>query len=173
MKIITTPDPRLRQIAKPIVFWDKKLEKEIAEMITLLKAAKDPEGVGLAATQVGLDRRLFVISDKSITVFINPVILSSSKTMLSNKIEAKKRYLEGCLSVPELWGFVDRPYSITVSYQEPVTLNQITKTFTNFQSSYFQHELDHLDGILFTDRIIAQKGEILKETKNGLVPLKL
>ncbi len=173
MQILTTPHPFLRQIAKPVTSWNKKLEKEIAQMSSLLLKAKDPEGVGLAATQVGLDRRLFIINDKSLTVFINPIILSSSKIMLSDKIETNKRYLEGCLSVPTLWGFVDRPYSITVTYQEPITLNQITKSFTNFQSSYFQHELDHLDGILFTDRILAQKGEILKETNQGLVPIKL
>ena len=145
-------------------------------MFKLLHASKDPEGVGLAATQVGLDRRLFIIDNgHNKQVFINPVILSSSTQMLSEKYaNPKRRYLEGCLSVPRLWGFVDRPYSVTVEYQVPqfqisnLKFQIIRKTFSGTSSSYVQHEIDHLNGILFTDRILKQHGQIFKETPRGL-----
>jgi peptide deformylase len=175
MKILTTPNPFLRHIAKPITTYDKKLVSEISSLIQILKTAKDPEGVGLAATQVGLDRRLFIIDNgKNIEIFINPNITFASKETLIDKFKnPKKRFLEGCLSVPKLWGFVNRPRQITLEYQLPETLAKTTRNFTDKEAAYIQHELDHLNGILFTDRIIEQKGTIFKETKDGLVPIKL
>lgn len=173
MEILTTPNPLLRKVASPVTVWDKKAQREVNSMIKLLKSAKDPEGVGLAATQIGIDKRIFVIDfgDK-VEVFINPKIISTSKEMLSDKFpNPKKRYLEGCLSVPHLWGFVDRPLTVTFQYQLPTTLKTVSATFSGEESSYTQHELDHLNGILFTDRILEQGGTILRETKQGLEPV--
>lgn len=175
MEILTTPNPLLRRIAKEVTVWDKKLEREINTMIRLLQSAQDPEGVGLAATQIGIDKRIFVIDfgDK-VEVFINPEIIASSKNMLSDKYpNPKKRFLEGCLSVPRLWGFVDRPETVTIKYQLQKTLEFMTQTFSDEESSYTQHELDHLNGILFTDRILEQGGIILKETASGLEPISI
>lgn len=175
MKILITPDKFLRAVAKPVANYDKKLEKQIAEMITTLKSAKDPEGVGLAATQVGLDRRLFiVILNGKPEIFINPQIVFKSEAMLGDVHTKKKdRWLEGCLSIPGLWGFVDRPYSIEINYLTPEDGNLTPKTrkFEDVESAYIQHENDHLDGILFTDHILKQGGQIFKETSNGLIPI--
>jgi peptide deformylase len=106
MKVLTTPDPFLRKVAKPVSRLDKKILKEINEMITTLKAATDPEGVGLAATQVGLDRRVFIVMfNGKPEVFINPQITSHSQAMFSDTYKKKKdRWLEGCLSIPRIWG---------------------------------------------------------------------
>jgi peptide deformylase len=170
MKILLTPHPFLRHTAKPVISWDKKLAQQITDMTQLLISARDPEGVGLAATQVGLDQRLFLInSGKSINVYINPQIISqSSKTLLDKYKSPKKRFLEGCLSIPKIWGFVNRPYSITLEYQLPQGLTKTQQKFTDKQTATILHELDHLNGILFTDRILEQRGTIFRETPSGL-----
>jgi len=175
MNILTTPHPFLRHIAKPVLVWNKKIAAEITEMSDILTNARDPEGIGLAATQVGLDRRLFLINNgRSINIYLNPKIVSASPKMLSAKYKnPKKRFSEGCLSVPRLWGFVDRPYSIILEYQLPKTLTITHQNLSDKPAAYIQHELDHLNGILFTDRILEQKGIILKETAAGLEPVSI
>jgi len=175
VQILTTPHPFLKHVAKPLASWDKKTAKEVREMETILKKTTNPKGVGLAATQVGLDKRLFILLDeknKKTKVFINPQIVSANKKMLSSVYKKKKdRWLEGCLSIPRLWGFVDRHYSITLKYQEESTLKTVTKDFSAVEAAYIQHEIDHLDGILFTNRIRQQNGLILRETEDGLTPI--
>ncbi len=175
MKILTTPDKFLRHKAKPVVSYDKKLEKQIAGMVKTLKAATDPEGVGLAATQVGLDRRLFlVILNGKPEVFINPEITNQSKAMLSEVHPKKKaRWLEGCLSIPRIWGFVDRHYSVEVDYLTPENgeLVKRHRKFEDVESAYIQHENDHINGVLFTDHVLQQGGQLYKETPDGLTPI--
>ncbi|HBC45319.1 MAG: Peptide deformylase [Candidatus Collierbacteria bacterium GW2011_GWB1_45_35] len=175
MKILVTPHKFLRITAKPVLVYDKKLEKQISEIITTLKSAKDPEGVGLAATQVGINRRLFIVtlSDKP-EIFINPEIVSQSEAMLAQIHPKKKdRWLEGCLSIPGLWGFVDRPYSIKIKYLTPEKGQLVTceREFLDTESAYIQHENDHLNGVLFTDLILKQGGQIFKDTPDGLIPI--
>lgn len=175
MKILVKSDPFLRIKAKPVLKLDKKLEKQISEMISTLKSARDPEGVGLAATQVGIDRRVFiVILNGKPEVFINPILSNFSEAMFSTvHTKQKDRWLEGCLSLPGIWGFVDRPYSVEVEYLTPEDGKLVTKQrkFEDAESAYVQHENDHINGILFTDHILKQGGTILKETKNGLTPI--
>ena len=177
MKILTTPDPFLRRTALPVEKLDKKLKAQILDMIKTLKSAKDPEGVGLAATQVGLNRRLFIITFNGIPeIFINPELKNFSKaTLFDVHTRSKERWLEGCLSVPRLWGLVNRPYSVEVDYLTPVgdKLEKRHRKFEDCDASYVQHENDHLDGILFTDRILEQDGEILMETPSGLTPIEM
>lgn len=153
-------------------------------MAEILKKTTDPKGVGLAATQVGLDKRLFILLDEKrnhVSIFVNPQIIYASKKTLAQVYKKKKdRWLEGCLSIPKIWGFVDRPYSITLKYQVPKKLDTgywlldtVTQDLSDMHAAYTQHEIDHLDGILFTDRIIEQKGRIFRETEDGLVPFSL
>ena len=175
MKIITSPNEILRQKAQEIKKYDKKLETLIKEMTKALKSAQDPEGVGLAAPQLGVSKRLFLLNlHNHIEVFINPRLVSQSEAMLSEVYKKKKdRWLEGCLSLPKIWGFVDRPYKSELKYQTPKDgeLISITRSFEGVESSYALHELDHLEGILFTDRILEQGGEIFYETEKGLTPI--
>jgi len=177
MKILVTPDPQLRKIAKPVTQLDKKLEQQILSMLETLNKAKDPEGVGLAAPQVGIDRRLFIVTlNGRPEIFINPQITYKSEAMFSDVHKKKKdRWLEGCLSVPRIWGFVNRHYSIKIEYVTPEDglLVPRERKLEDIESAYVQHEYDHLDGILFTDRILEQGGEMLQETPNGLVPIEI
>lgn len=175
MKILVSPDKFLRLVAKPVANYDKKLEQQIRDMITTLKSAKDPEGVGLAATQVGINRRLFIVTLNGVPeIFINPEIVSQSKAMLSEVHTKKKdRWLEGCLSLVGIWGFVDRPYSIKMKYLTPENGQLVPRErkFEDAESAYVQHENDHLDGILFTDHILKQGGQIYRDTPDGLTPI--
>ncbi len=175
MKILISPDPTLRKVAQDVKKYDKKLEQQIKEMTLALKSAQDPEGVGLAATQVGILKRFFLLNlHNQIECFINPELVEQSEAMLSDVYKKKKdRWLEGCLSLPMIWGFVDRPYTSVIKYLTPHNGKLIPKlrTFEGVESSYALHELDHLNGILFTDLILKQKGVIFRETPDGLVPI--
>jgi len=177
MKILTTPDPLLRRVALPVAKLDKKLTAQIADMLKTLKSAKDPEGVGLAAPQVSINRRFFIVTFHGVPeIFINPTLSNFSKaTLLDVHRKSKDRWLEGCLSVPRLWGFVNRPYAVEIDYLTPAdgNLEKRHRKLEDVDASYVQHENDHLNGILFTDRILEQGGEILKETPTGLIPIEM
>lgn len=182
--IVIVPNPILRQKAKEIFvdktnkFIDKKTRLIISDLKGTLRTQKNPRGVGLSAPQIGVSKRIFVLEiEKKITTIINPQILSVSKESLTSVLPKEKRFLEGCLSVPGYWGFVDRPYKIEVCFIDQ-TGEKIKKTFEGKESSYFLHEYDHLDGILFVDRILEQKGKIYqiekdKEGKEELVEIKI
>ena len=175
MKILLSPHPTLRRVAQEIKKYDKKLERLIADMADTLRAASDPEGVGLAAPQVGISKRLFLLNlHGQIEVVINPEIVEQSEATLSQIYKKKKsRWLEGCLSIPGLWGFVDRPYSIKIKYLTPEKGQLVTceREFLDTESAYIQHENDHLNGVLFTDLILKQGGQIFKDTPDGLIPI--
>ena len=159
--ILKYPNKILRQPAQIVTVFDTGLKKLADKLLTtVIPDPREPLGVGLAANQIGVLRRVFVMMmpDKKLTVIINPQILKSSKKMLSS-LPKDDQFLEGCLSFPGWYGFVDRPVKIKVSYQ---TLTGLTKTarLAAPYSVYFQHERDHLDGILFID-YINQSGEQL------------
>lgn len=176
MKVILTPHPTLRKKTPVITNWTNKLQQQAGEMVDILRHTSDPNGVGLAAPQVNLSQRFFILLlDGTPTIYINPTITKSSSKMLSDKYkEPEKRFLEGCLSIPKLWGFVDRPFTVTLKYQIPKKVDgqwqlvSHTQKYSDQYSSYVQHERDHLDGILFTDHILKQQGTIFKETPDGL-----
>ncbi len=177
IKVIHAPDEKLRVKTKPVKKITSALLQTLKEMIKLTQTFKDPEGVGLAATQIGLGERFFVArlhdSDKTppskpgqrgnrwknygqeFMAIINPQILTFSK--------ATRTYFEGCLSVPTVWGEVKRHTSIKVSYQD-ITGQNFTKTLKGIPAWIFQHEVDHLDGIIFTQRVLEQKGKFYKFT---------
>ena len=175
MKIYISPHPVLRQTAQEVKKYDKKLEQLINDMTLTLESARDPEGVGLAAPQVGVSKRLFLLKlHNQIECFINPEIVDQSDATLSQIYKAKKdRWLEGCLSIVGLWGFVDRPYSIKIKYLTPKKGQLVAREreFLDTESAYVQHENDHLNGVLFTDLILEQKGTIYRETPEGLTPV--
>lgn len=177
IKVIKAPDARLGIKTKPVKKITPGLIATLKEMVKLTKTFKDPEGVGLAANQIGLTERFFVarLHDSKQTppskpsqrenrwknygqkfgTIINPQILSYSN--------GTKTYFEGCLSVPDTWGEVKRHTSIKVSYQDEKG-NQITKTFKGIPAWIFQHEMDHLNGVLFSHRVLEQKGQFYKYT---------
>ena len=141
-----------------------------------LSAAKDPEGVGLAAPQVGKSLQLFITkpTPKShIQTFINPHIESKNEANVSStdtaapraKKQTNSTKLEGCLSLPSIWGTVKRNPSITLSYLDKKGKKH-AKTFKGLFAIIIQHEIDHLSGILFPKRVFEQNNKLFKSHRN-------
>lgn len=177
--IIATPNPVLVQKAKKVTKFDKKLHETLAQMKETLLATTDPVGVGLAAPQVGLAIRIFQMkpTDSSpVTSFINPERIDEAKEANildhknSAKVEKKKpkkgKLLEGCLSIPNIWGHVTRKNYVTISWQDEKG-GKHKKKFTGFQAVIVQHEMDHLEGVLFTKHVIEQGEKLYKSHKNN------
>jgi len=168
-KIITVPNQLLRQKSKPIVKVDKKTQKIIDDLLETVKGASDPEGMGLSAIQIGQPIRIFVAkTGRNFEVFINPKITFCSRKKLKGALPKDKLLFEGCLSVPKIYGFVNRPFEIQISW-ENISGRKKTKRFQDKLSVCLQHEFDHLEGIIFTDRLLKEKAKIyeLKKDKNG------
>ena len=141
-KILLDGDELLRKKSKPIMVFDDKLKELLTDMEETMKKN---DGAGLAAPQVGILKRCFVMLDKNHKPVwvINPEIVSESGV--------NKYLLEGCLSLPEICGEVERPNEVIVTYQD-INGKKQEKTFTAFQAKTFCHEYDHLDGILYKDK---------------------
>ena len=139
------PNELLRKVSKEVKDIDQKLSKIYDEMCILMNNEK---GIGLAAPQIGINERFFISKDFSndsdqTIIFINPEIIEADDI-----VESK----EGCLSIPGHYDYVKRNNRILVSYFDLSGKNE-KKEFSDIQSIVFQHELDHLDGILFPDRL--------------------
>jgi len=181
MKIVQVPHSVLLKKVKPVLKIDRKLETIVRNMINVLEKEKDPEGVGLAANQVGLSISLFIMKATKkapVTVCINPEILSLEKipAVKKEKSAAKKTgtraRLEGCLSIPRLWGYVQRSPKAHLRFTD-ISGKVHEKAFTGFEAVIVQHEMDHLEGMVFTQRVIEQKRKLYKEIDGELEPLKL
>lgn len=168
-EIVTTPHPILLRKADEVKKIDKKIHEIIKRMSATLDSTTDPKGIGLAATQVGIPYRMFLVkpSDQAkISAFINPVIehISDGKTV-GGKSRSKRSLLEGCLSIPTIWGKVKRKKEVVVSYQDEHGGHH-KQTFKGFMSIIIQHELDHLNGVLFTKHVLDQGEKLYKSRKN-------
>lgn len=169
LKIVTVPAKTLTTPSKPVRKINQKIKKLVREMIEFLaKGAKGkPLGVGLSACQVGQPLRFFIAySPKSqhYLTFINPKIIWRSKKMTSG-VPGRKNPLEGCLSVPGVWGKVRRHQAVKISYKN-IAGRKVTKKFSGFLAIVIQHESDHLNGILFVQRVLEQKGKLYKIEKD-------
>jgi len=165
MKIITIPHPTLRQKATAIDEVTPELTKFIDELEQTLRRARNPKGIALAAPQVDKLWRMFATQqDGEMRTLINPRIIERSSEQ-SFGPDKKKPYLEGCLSMPGLYGPVPRWQTIVVRYEQ-ITGNELvsqTETFDDFAARVVQHEIDHLDGILFTDYSLTYDLPIYQE----------
>lgn len=162
--VLTAPHPTLRQTALPIKKVDKKLLDNIQELLIALEGETDPPGVGMAFPQInksisGLAYRPEVKNNRSanfqVTILLNPVITSHSLDQSFGE-DPDEPDLEGCLSVPNLYGPVPRWNWVELKY-EIIKEGQLalqTQRFTDYHARIIQHELDHLNGILFTDHLI-------------------
>lgn len=168
MKIITIPHPTLRQKAKAVTTVDKKLKKFIAELEHTLDKTRNPKGVGLAATQVDDLHQVFATHfDKKLRSFINPIITSASKDLVLGP-QGKEPYLEGCLSIPSIYGPVYRHEWVELAFDtiENDELVTHTEKFEDFNARVIQHELDHLNGVLFIDYTIRLGLDLYQENKD-------
>ena len=140
-KVLTEGDETLRKKSKPVVDFDSRLHDLLDDMRdTMYKY----EGAGLAAVQIGILKRIFVIdTGNGLRECINPTLIKSEGI---NKVK-----VEGCLSVPGKCGLVERPDKVWVEYYDRNGQKQ-SKKFTGFEAKCFCHENDHLDGILYIDK---------------------
>jgi peptide deformylase len=168
--IVHIPNTVLTTPAKTVTRFDHKLQRLVKDMRATLNATKKPKGVGLAAPQIGESYRVFITKPtpkSDIRVFINPEIigLSNDNNDEGNLIE-KDRKLEGCLSIPNIWGHVTRAAAVTLRYQDiHGALHE--EVIDGFLATIIQHETDHTNGILFTQRVIEQHGTLYKTTTDA------
>ena len=173
MKSITrAPNPVLATPTQTVEKFDKKLEAFVMEMKNTLLATKRPKGVGLAANQIGEPYRIFITkptAKSDIRVFINPEIiamLDHPTTKDAEEDEKDNEKLEGCLSIPDIWGHVNRKPGVTIRYQD-LQGNPHEETIEGFLATIIQHETDHTNGILFTQRVMEQKNKLYKTAKDS------
>ena len=153
--ILTEPNKLLRQVSKPVEKVTKEEQKLMDDMLDTMYAAN---GIGLAAIQIGVPKRIIVIdiskdpNNKDPRYFVNPII--------KNKDTKKATYEEGCLSVPNQFAEIDRPSKCDVEYLD----YNGEKKFLNAEgllATCIQHEMDHLEGILFIDYLSKLKRSMI------------
>ena len=147
LPILKAPHPRLTEVSRPVTRFDEALAELARNMLETMYAAN---GIGLAAPQVDVRQRVVVMDlhrgdePPAPQVLVNPEVLEASADTATMS--------EGCLSVPEAYEEVERPARVTVRYQD---LDGATRTreCTGLEAVCWQHEIDHLDGVLFVDRL--------------------
>jgi peptide deformylase len=156
LPIVEVPDPRLKQISTPVETFDADLQRLIDDMFETMY---DAPGIGLAAIQVGVPIRLLVIDlqeegegIKNPRVFINPEFSEPSDEM--------NVYAEGCLSIPEQYADVERPATIRAQWQDREGRRH-DERIDGLLATCLQHEVDHLNGVVFTDRLSRMKRDML------------
>ncbi len=184
-EILEIPDPRLKTVSTPVTTFDGALKTLVDDMFETMY---DAPGIGLAAIQVGVAKRVLVIDlqepdpdaepvecghdhgdggtahshqpvKNDPRIFINPEILDPAENLVT--------YQEGCLSVPEIYGDVDRPATCRVRYQD---LDGVTheEHLDGLMATCIQHEMDHLEGILFIDHLSRLKKQMALKKLNKL-----
>ena len=153
--ILTEPNKILRQISKPVDQVGKEEQKLMDDMLDTMYAAP---GIGLAAIQIGVPKRIIVMDickeegKKEPRYFVNPII--------QNKDPIKATYEEGCLSVPDQFAEINRPRKCEVEYLDYYGKKQLLKA-DGLLATCIQHEMDHLDGILFIDYLSKLKRSMI------------
>ena len=153
--IITEPNPLLRRVSKPVDQVGKEEKKLMDDMLETMYAAN---GIGLAAIQIGIPKRIIVMdiskdeNKKEPRYFVNPVI--------QNKDKIKSIYEEGCLSVPNQFAEIERPKNCDIEFLDYNGNKQILKA-EGLLATCIQHEMDHLEGILFIDYLSKLKKSMI------------
>ena len=153
--ILTEPDQLLRQISKPVEKVGKEEQQLMNDMLDTMYSAN---GIGLAAIQIGVPKRIIVMdiskdeNKKKPRYFVNPVI--------KNKDRLKSTYEEGCLSVPNQFAEIDRPKNCDVEYLDYNGERKLLKA-EGLLATCIQHEMDHLEGILFIDYLSKLKKSMI------------
>ena len=155
LELVKAPDPRLKLVSQPVPEVDRALKRFMDDMFDTMK---DASGIGLAAIQVGVPKRVAVIDldpsgpDSKPIYLVNPKIVAES--------EEKILHNEGCLSVPDFWEDVSRASRLTVEYTDEKGRQQ-TLEADGLLAIALQHEIDHINGLLFIDHLskLKRKGE--------------
>ncbi|MBW6441826.1 peptide deformylase [Patescibacteria group bacterium] len=155
-KIVITPDPVLNKKTQKIGAITDDIKNIAQDLIDTVKVAEEPEGAGLAATQIGISKRICVVRN----FFEDPLnpneIMSEDIILINPKIthysNEKETDWEGCLSVPDIYGMVERAKKIKVTAKD-LNGDILKIKAEGFFARTIQHEVDHLDGILFTSKV--------------------
>jgi peptide deformylase len=164
--ILTAPDPRLKAVSTDVETVDNAIRALIDDMADRMYAA---DGIGLAAVQIGVPKRVLVIDldqkegRKNPVAYINPRILWASEEMAT--------FEEGCLSVPEIWDDVERPARIKAEYLDRDGNKRILEA-DGLLATCLQHEMDHLNGVLFIDHLSRLKRSMAVKKLTKLKKLK-
>jgi len=164
--LLTFPDPRLKRRAEPVGTIDDGVRAEVADLLDTL--ASHP-GVGIAAPQLGLSRRIAIVdmtrasrapegSNHGRLVLVDPVLLG---------VDGSRRGREGCLSLPEVVADVTRAKHARLWFLDGLTGEERTLELEGFEATAAQHELDHLDGVLFVDRVTSLARGLLRRGAGG------
>jgi peptide deformylase len=155
LEIIVAPDPRLKRMSEPVETVDAATAKLMADM---LETMYDAPGVGLAAPQVGVTKRIIVADPAGEKETPRPLKMANPEIIWAS--EEKKVHEEGCLSLPQEYDNVERPDKIRVKYIDENNKPQELEA-DGLLSVIIQHELDHLEGVLFVDHISSLKRSMI------------
>lgn len=163
LEIIPDSDPRLHTAIPEYDFAVQTPEDRAALVVAMSMTLDTMDAVGLAANQCGLMHRLFVIREDGgeTTVCFNPSATTSGTSAAVNETTVA---IEGCLSFPELWLKIERPYMIDARWQD-VTGTEVRRTLHGYHARAFLHELDHLNGIVFTSKVSKLALEMAKKKR--------
>jgi peptide deformylase len=163
LKLVYYPDPRLRGVAQPVAEADDELRQVAARMFEVMYRSR---GIGLAGPQVGVPRRIVVANlagpeaKEGEQVFVNPQILERTGEMKEE---------EGCLSLPGMYAVIQRAERLKVRYQD-LEGKAVERETQGLEAKLFQHEIDHLDGLLIIDKMtpadLKQWAALLKELED-------
>lgn len=178
-QIISVPHPVLRKTAQAVENVTPEVLTWLRELSATLRDTVDPPGVGLAAPQIAQPWRAFTTqldqdahTKTPIRLLVNPKIVDQSDKLILGS-SARQPDLEGCLSIPLLYGPVLRAEWVTMEWQTLDWQDQLTEhhteTFFDFSARVMQHELDHLNGVLFTDHIQQQSQPLYRSENDKLV----
>jgi len=143
--------------------WDFSVDKDAEDLEKqMIEFMLDNGGIGLAANQIGISKRVFVMGHESDPAFPKPFALFNPEILESSSDEVTDQ--EGCLSFPGVWLTIKRPAQVKVRYFDSAGNEHIT-TFEGYASKCFQHELDHLDGICFVDKVSRLKLQLALRKK--------
>lgn len=158
LDIICYPDPRLKEISEPVEQFDDELKQFITDLEETMRAG--PGGVGIAAPQVGRFQRIAIVD-----VSGKPKTPSHGKLILINPEitdwQGMKKGREGCMSVPDFTGNVIRAEKIKLRFQD-ISEKWHEHDLEGFEARAVQHEMDHLDGLLFLDRLVSRRSDLFK-----------
>jgi len=158
LDILTYPDPRLKQVSEPVTDFDAALRYFIADLEETMRAG--PGGVGIAAPQVGEFRRIVIVD-----VSARPKIPNHGRRVLVNpeilEWDGMAKGREGCLSVPDFTGNVIRAERIRLQAQDEHG-EAHEYEMQGFEARAVQHEIDHLDGLLFLDRLVSKRHDLFR-----------
>jgi peptide deformylase len=155
LPILIAPHPKLKAVAAPVARVDERVRDLMDDM---LETMYDAPGVGLAATQVGVMERILVLDTADEGEPPQPYRMANPEILWQG--EELRRYEEGCLSLPEIYAEVDRPARVQVRYRDENDVEQ-TLDASDMLATVVQHEIDHLNGVLFVDHLSHLKRKML------------